>query len=178
MRIDYSQAIAESEQELSRLEHTLRGQPTAPRVRLLRLLKGGHVRSVRAAAPLLGYSQRQLQTWWAHYKRGGLAALTAVKRRPGKRSRLTPQAYQALEQQMAAGQIATLTAAQQYLAREWGIVYQSLNGVWRQVHQRRARPKTGRRRHRQADAKAQAEYKSRVRSAARPAAGGAGVGLR
>jgi transposase len=177
MRIDYRQAITESEVELAALEQHLRGRRTGVRVRLLRLLKGGQVSSLRAAAPLLGYRQRQLQTWWGLYKRGGLEALTHEKPRPGKSSRLTAAAYRGLEQQMAAGRVATLRNAQAYLLREWGIEYRSLNGVWGQLHKRRAKPKTGRRRHAKADLAAQEEYTSGVRHQAGAAGPGASVRL-
>ncbi len=47
MRIKYPQAIQESEEELTNLEQRLRGQKTADRVRALRLLKSGAVKSLR-----------------------------------------------------------------------------------------------------------------------------------
>lgn len=178
MRIDYTRAIAEGERELEGLERKLRGERTQVRVRLLRLLRSGQVGSVRAAAPLLGYSQRQLQTWWGLYKRGGLGALIEVKRRTGKPSRLTPEAYSALEERMRAGRIATLRDARAYLAEEWGIEYRSLNGVWVQLRERRARPKTGRRRHSKADPQAQEAFKSGFRGAAGATAIGEGVRVR
>jgi hypothetical protein len=40
------------------MEHRQRHRSSADRVKLLRLLKTGAVRSLRAAAPLLGYSDR------------------------------------------------------------------------------------------------------------------------
>jgi transposase len=159
MRINYAAAITEDEPALAALERQLRGRRTAVRVRLLRLLKSGQVPSMQAAAPLLGYSLRQLQTWWRWYRQGGLARLIAERPRPGKVSRLTEEAYRALEAEMTAGRIATLKDAQTYLRQRWGIAYHSLNGVWRQLHRRRARPKTGRRRHVKADPAAQAAYR-------------------
>jgi hypothetical protein len=60
MRIKYPQAIQESEEELTRLEQGLRGQKTADRVRVLRLLKSGAVKSLKDCAPLVGYSVIQL----------------------------------------------------------------------------------------------------------------------
>ncbi len=63
MRIKYRQAIKESEEELSQLEQRLRGQKAADRVRLLRLLKGEQVLSLKEAAPLLGYSVAQVAHW-------------------------------------------------------------------------------------------------------------------
>src|SRR5512135_500603 len=55
MRIKYPQAIQESEEELTRLEQGLRGQKRADRVRVLRLLKSGAVKSLKDCAPLVGY---------------------------------------------------------------------------------------------------------------------------
>ena len=50
---------------------------------------------------------------------------------------------------MTTGQVVTLEDAQRCLRETWGIAY-SLNGVWYHLHQRRARKKTRRRRHRKA----------------------------
>ncbi len=47
MRIKYPKAIQESEEELMRLEQSLRGQKAGDRVRVLRLLKSGTVKSLR-----------------------------------------------------------------------------------------------------------------------------------
>jgi hypothetical protein len=47
VRIKYPQAIQESEEELTSLEQSLRGQKAADRVRVLRLLKSGAVKSLR-----------------------------------------------------------------------------------------------------------------------------------
>ena len=60
MRIKYPQAIQESEEELTKLEQHLRGQKPADRVRALRLLKSGAVKSLKDCAPLVGYSVTQL----------------------------------------------------------------------------------------------------------------------
>jgi transposase len=163
MRVDYVGAIAETEGELADRERQERGGRAEPRVRLLRLLRSGSVGSVRAAAPPLGYSQRQLQTWWKLYKTGGLEALTEEKPHPGKESRLTDEAYEALSGEMRAGMVATLRDAREYLSREWGVEYKSLNGVWLQLRRRGVKPKTGRRRHSKSDPKAREEYKRGLR---------------
>ena len=54
MRITYPKVIQESEEDLKQLEQQLRGQKTADRVRMLRLLKSGTVKSLKDCAP-----------WWA-----------------------------------------------------------------------------------------------------------------
>jgi len=79
MWIDYQEMIAETEKELNSMERRLRGRRTAVRVRMLRLLKSGRVRSLRACAPLIGYSFRQLTRWWKQYKEGGMDALLEEK---------------------------------------------------------------------------------------------------
>ncbi len=63
---------------------------------------------------------------------------------------------------MRAGRVARLEDARRYLAEQWGIAYGSVSGVWWQLRQRKAKPKTGRRRHRQTDEVAQAAFKSGV----------------
>jgi transposase len=100
---------------------------------------------------VLGYSRAQLTRWWGRYRQGGLDHLLAEPRHPGSKGQMTTQAWADLEETIKQGQIATLEQARQYLACRWGIHYQSVNGVWWHLHRRRAKPKTGRRRHRRAD---------------------------
>lgn len=159
MRIDYRQRISEGEEELLALEQQLRGRRTAVRVQVLRLLKSGQVRSLEAAAPLVGYSSRQLQKWWRQYRTGGIGAVLEMKPQLGRQSRMTDEAYAALSEEMIAGRIATLKDARRYLGEEQGIEYRSLNGVWRQLRKRGAKLKTGRRRHRRADEEKQEAFK-------------------
>ena len=161
--IRYPEVIPESIDELTALERTLRGQRTQPRVTMLRLLKSGQARSLVAVAPMLGYGVRTVNTWWKRYQTGGLSGLLEQRSRPGKRSQLTEAAWAALEAAMTRGEIATLKDAQRFLDEQHGIRYQSLGGVWWMLRQRKTRPKTGRRRHRQADPLAQTEYKRRLR---------------
>lgn len=72
---------------------------------------------------------------------------------------MTAEAWADLEAAMKQGPIATLEQARQYLGQRWGIHYQSVNGVWWHLHRRRAKPKTGRRRHRRADQAQQEAFK-------------------
>jgi transposase len=163
MRTDYRQAITESEAELRRRERELRGQAGQVRVRMLLLLRSGTATSLPKCSPLVGYSLRQLTRWWARYRESGLEGLLADKPRRGKVSKLTPEAYEGLEGEMRAGRVATLKDARRYLSERWGIEYKSLGGLWWTLHKRRAKPKTGRRRHRQADLKAQEAFKRGLR---------------
>ncbi len=162
-RIHYPTAIRESVEELTALERDLRSQPAEARVRLLRVLKTGQARTLVLAAPLVGYGERTVNRWWKRYQTGGMDQLLEQHPRPGRRSQVTDAAWTDLEAAMARGEIATLKDAQRVLAEQHGIHYQSLGGVWWLLRQRKVRLKTGRRRHRQANATAQTKDTRRLR---------------
>jgi transposase len=163
-RVRYPDVITESVDDLVTLERSLRGERTCPRVTMLRLLKTGLAHSLVAVAPMVGFGVRTVNTWWKRYQTAGLTELVAQRPRPGKRSQVTAAAWTGLEAAMARGEIATLKDAQRFLAEQHDIHYQSLGGVWWLLRQRKARLKTGRRRHRQADPAAQTDYKRPLRA--------------
>jgi transposase len=174
MRIDYGERIAESEAELRARGRALRGRPTADRAKRLRLLEAGRERSLRRAAAVLGYSERQAQRWWERYAAGGLAALLAEPARAGRRERLTAAAWEGRDAEMRAGRVARLREAQAYLRERHGLAY-SLNGVSLLFKRRGVKLETGRRRHRKAGPAAQAASKKGFPGGARRAAGDAGL---
>lgn len=174
MWIDYGESVAESIEELAEIGRRLRGRAEADRVKLLLALRSGRERSLRRAAVLLGYSERQAQRWWRAYRSGGLAALLERRPREGRRERVGPAAWAALEAEMRAGRVARLREAQAFLRDRHGIAY-SLNGVSLLFKRHRVKLKTGRRRHRKADAAAQAAFKKGVRGRTGAARGRAGL---
>lgn len=174
---NYPQLIGESDEELAEHEKRLRGKATHSRVRLLRVLKAGTVRSLPQSAPLIGYSVRQLSRWWKGYRAGGLERLLEEKPRRGMASRLHSDAYAGLEEEMRAGRVATLEDARRYLAERWDIDYGSVNGVWWQLQQRGARPKTGRRRHAKSSPAAQEAFRRGFRGAGAGGRRTAGLGV-
>lgn len=159
MRIKYPQAIQESEEELTRLEQRLRGQKAADRVRVLRLLKSGTVKSLKDCAPMVGYSVSQLTRWWERYRAEGLTGVLKRQKPAGKPSRLTPEAWAGLLQAMRAGHIATMQDARNYLDQQWGISYKNGKSLWWLFKKHRVKWKTGRRRHQKANAEQQAAFK-------------------
>ncbi len=159
MRIKYPKAIQESEEELTKLEQRLRGQKTADRVRMLRLLKSATVKSLKDCAPMVGYSVSQLTRWWERYRAEGLAGILKQQKPAGKASRLTPEAWAGLLQAMRAGRITTMQDARNYLEKEWGIVYKNGKSLWWLFKKHRVKWKTGRRRHKKASAEQQAAFK-------------------
>jgi transposase len=159
MRIKYPQAIQESEEDLTSLEQRLRGQKTADRVRMLRLLKSGAVKSLKECAPLVGHSLTQLTRWWECYRAEGLTVILKQHKPVGKASRLTPEAWEGLMGAMRAGHIATMQEARDYLEREWAISYKNGKSLWWLFKKHRVKWKTGRRRHKKANAEQQATFK-------------------
>jgi transposase len=159
MRINYPKAIGESEEDLMSLEQRLRGQKAADRVRMLRLLKSGTVKSLQDCAPVVGYSVIQLTRWWERYRQTGLAELLKQQKPVGMASRMTAEAWAGLLAQMRAGHIATMQDARNYLEREWGIRYKHGQSLWWLFKKQRVKWKTGRRRHTKAHAEQQAAFK-------------------
>lgn len=129
MRTHYPDQIKESEEELERLERSLRGQALCDRVKMLRLLKNGTYDSRRTLAPTLGYSERQLQRWWKMYKKGGLDELLEEKAVGGSTERMTDEAWIALRGEMRNGNVKQLKEAQAYLEEYFDIEYSSLQGL-------------------------------------------------
>jgi transposase len=159
MRITYPKAIQESEEDLTSLEQRLRGQKAADRVRMLRLLKSGAVKSLKDCAPLIGYSVTQLTRWWECYRAAGLSELLKHQKPVGQTSKLTAEAWEGLMGAMRAGHIATMQDARDYLEREWDIRYKNGKSLWWLFKKHRVKWKTGRRRHKKANAEQQAAFK-------------------
>ena len=177
MWINYSERMTQSPPTLLALKQ-LRGRPFTDRIKLLRVLKTRTVRSLRAAAPLLGYSERQLQRWWATYLTGGLEALLRWQPHAGRPEQVSAEAWSALAVEMRAGRMARLKAVQCYLREPWGIPYHSLNGVSQPYKRHKTTLKTGRRRPRQANLAAQAVFKKSLRPRPRSAPGATRLGPR
>jgi transposase len=128
-------------------------------VRVLRLLKSGAVKSLKDCAPMVGYSVIQLTRWWERYRAEGLTEMLKQHKPAGKASRLTAEAWQGLLQAMRAGHIATMQDACNYLEREWAISYKNGKSLWWLFKKHRVKWKTGRRRHKKANAEQQAAFK-------------------
>lgn len=129
MRTHYPDQIRETPEELEQLERSLRGQAVCDRVKMLRLLKTGHYDSRRTLAPVLGYSERQLQRWWKRYKKAGVDGLIEEKPVGGSNERMTDKAWDALKDAMRSGDVMQLKEAQAFLIDHFNIEYQSLQGL-------------------------------------------------
>jgi transposase len=161
MWIDYTKQIEESPSDLRKLEKKRAdSRSVADRLKMLQLLKEGACRSRSQVAKVLGYSERQLGSWFDTYRQEGLEALCQVGKPGGGQSeRVTPEAWKALIGQMKQGEIARLKDAQRFLAEQFEITYESISGISRLFARHGVKLKTGRRRHHKADAAKQAAFK-------------------
>ena len=108
---------------------------------------------------MVGYSVSQLTRWWERYRAEGLAGILKQQKPAGKASKLSPEAWAGLLQAMRAGRITTMQDARNYLEKEWGIVYKNGKSLWWLFKKHRVKCKTGRRRHKKANAEQQAAFK-------------------
>src|SRR5260370_19489404 len=108
---------------------------------------------------MVGDSVRQVEGWWESYRAEGLAGVLKQEKPAGKASRLTGEAWAGLLQGMRAGHIVTMQDARNYLEREWGISYKNGKSLWWLFKKHRVKWKTGRRRHKKANAEQQAAFK-------------------
>lgn len=161
MYLRYDELIAESPDELARLERKHRRSPVADRFKMLRLLKTGAARSRRALADTLGYSERQLHRWFDAYREGGTGALARYDPATGSTERITPEALAALEAEMKAGRVASLKQAQAFLEERFATSY-SIGGLSDLFQRKKIKLKTGRRRHVKASAEEQEAWKKTV----------------
>lgn len=171
MYLTYPELIAEDPNELARLERHYRHTSLVHRLQMLRLLKTGAYRSRRALAQLRGYSERQLQRWFATYRQGGLEALLEQGAPGGRPEQITPEAWQALEAEMKAGHIASLQEAQRFLAEHFAITY-TVGGLSDLFRRKKTKLKTGRRRNEKASAQEQEAFKKTVPGGSAEAASG------
>ncbi len=155
--LDYKRLVREEVTELRRLEHKQRRSAVSYRVQLLRLLKSGECRSLASAAEKLGYSLRQCQRWFKSYRKGGLAALLEMGQ-PHRTERMTPEAWEALEKALKAGEVASLEQARQLLDKH-GVVYKGVAGVSALFIRHKVKLKTGRPRHAKSDETMQVAFK-------------------
>ena len=162
---NYDAIIQESPEELKRMSRQHRHSVVGTRLSMLKRLKSGEARSSPAVAKQLNYSLRQCQRWFGAYQQGGLSVLLSPSRQ-GKASveRMSDAAWQALNDALVAGEIATYPQARRLLA-EHGVSYQDDSSVLKLFKRHKIKAKTGRPRHEKADEEVQTEFKKTSPSA-------------
>ena len=113
---------------------------------------------MKDCAPLVGYSLVQLIRWWERYRTEGLQELVKQLKPVGQPGKVKAEAWEGLMAAMRKGDMATMEDARDYLEREWGIHYKKGKSLWWLFKKHRVKWKTGRRRHKKANAEQQAAF--------------------
>ena len=159
MRHDYRKLIKESVEALKALEKKHRNSVIGSRIRFLRLLKSGEVSSVEAAATMIHYSRGHCQRWLKSYQERGLSSLLeTIKKPPGQSERMTPEAWEVLNEALGKGEIGTYKQARELLT-EHGVVYNDDTSILKLFRRHGIKAKTGRPVHEKANPEAQAAFK-------------------
>ena len=156
---NYEAIIQESPEELQRMSRQHRHSVVGTRLTMLKKLKSGEARSLPHVAQQLNYSLRQCQRWFKAYQQAGLDVLLSPSRQ-GKVSveRMNEAAWQALNDALIAGEIATYPQARRLLA-EHGVNYQDDSSVLKLFKRHKIKAKTGRPCHEKVDEEMQTEFK-------------------
>ena len=79
METKYSQAIAQSVEELHSLQKSQSKVVVYQRLQLLRLLKDCQAKTLTEASNLVGVSKRSGLRWWKQHKQEGFESLLVVR---------------------------------------------------------------------------------------------------
>ena len=165
MRHNYGVLIKEEAQELEKLEAKHRNSVIGTRMRMLRLLKSGQVKSMQKAADEIHYSLRHVQRWLKVYQEAGLQGLLEPLKPAtgGQGERMTEEAWQGLKTAMERGEIASYGQARVLLA-EYGVMYNHDTSILKLFRRHGIKAKTGRPRHEQADVVTQKQFKKTLQT--------------
>jgi transposase len=118
------------------------------RLQALYLVASGHARSRLALAEVLAVHRHTIRAWLNLYEQGGLPALLAIQKAPGKASTVTPQVRTQLQARLDDPRgFASYREIQQYLAGEHHLrlSYSAVHALVR--YKLQAKPKAPRRSH-------------------------------
>lgn len=141
-RINYEEAIKESVAELLVLEKAQKQARLRDRVRFVRYLKQGQVKTQAEAGGLIGLQRRQSQQLWQQYARQGLEGLLSTGYKGGW-AKLSSMQQARLLQRLDQDDIATQGQLRAWLLQEMGISY-SQPGISVLLSRLKVKLKTGR----------------------------------
>ena len=142
-RIDYKEAIGESEQELVRLERSEHHSLLRDHLRFLRLLKTGVCHSQAAAGSYIGIKQRASEKLWKKYREQGIETFVHYPFQGTRRGKLNEAQKQELTEELKQGNVQTLAEAKACIEKHFGITY-TVGGVCYLFKQMHIKKKTGR----------------------------------
>lgn len=140
--MDYSNLIKESIEQLQALEQSQKQAMLRDRVRFIKLLKAGAVKSQRRAGEQIGLQERQSQRLWCLYRQQGMQGLLVYPYQ-GSFGKLSTTQVSRLRTYLKTDSVDTLKQAQTYLQDAFGVEY-SLAGVSLLFKQLKIKLKTGR----------------------------------
>ena len=127
-RLIYQKAIKETTSRLKKIEKEQRESTLRDRVRFLRLLKSGEVKTQKEASEKIGISERQGQRNWEKYKKLGLSGLITPWNKGGGQRKLEEEKYEELKKDLIEKEIQFLHEAIEHVEEKYGKKY-SLSGM-------------------------------------------------
>lgn len=121
-KLNYTQLIKESEEELKQQERQQTKSYYKDRVRFIRYLKSGVASSQSQAGELIGLKNRQSQNLWKIYQSKGLAGLLQ-ERKPTYLGKLSTVEQSHLLQRLDSDDVMSQKQAQAYIQAEMGKQY-------------------------------------------------------
>ena len=140
--------ITESPEALQKQLRAATDTKKRQRLQALYLVASGQVRSRLALAELMAVHRHTIRAWLSLYEQGGLPAVLAIQKAPGKASTVAPQVRTQLQARLEDPRgFASYGEIQQYLAAEHHL-HLSYSAVHALVRYRlKAKPKAPRRSH-------------------------------
>lgn len=140
--MDYAQLIKETLEALLQVEQQQKQALLRDRVRFIRLLKAGVVKSQRLAGEQIGLKERQSQRLWHTYQNKGLQGILSYPYR-GTFGKLSTTQVSRLRSYLKTDSVDTLKQAQVYIQEAFGINY-TLAGISLLFKRLKIKLKTGR----------------------------------
>lgn len=152
----YPELIEESDKELFSKQRSTSKVIVFQRLQMLRLLKSSQAKTLVAAAPLVGATERSLQRWWKQYRQQGLQSLLEVA--PTRQPKLSLAQQQALVEEAGKGAFSTINEIVDWVEQSFGIHYTQV-GMWKLVKRLKIKKKTARPTHVLKDEQASERFK-------------------
>lgn len=142
-RLNYSEEIKESAEELEALEKSQRLTLFRDRIRYLRLLKSGQSITQKSASQAIGIGERQGQRNWRIYIEEGLEGILRPIKRPGAPKKLKEEEIAELKTRLEEDDIQFLHEAVAHVKEKYKKDY-TLGGMHYVFKRLKIKKKTGR----------------------------------
>ena len=152
--------VKESQEELLKLLRIQTQASKRDRLRALYLHRTGQAKNRREMAAMLGCAESTIYRWFKTYHKQGLQGLLTVKTSPGRPRKISGQAYQDLQKQLAKRRgFGSYGEIQSWLAQQHQLktAYSTVHGTVR--YRLKGKLKASRPRSREADPEVQANFK-------------------